>query len=744
MKKPRKFPEKSSLKKPSNKNLMRILLHTKKFLQNNNNFAKKTIETEESEMNLVKKNSNNELPFVPTSKVKTPLDNYGSIDFVNPNRLSKKCLNSLLFNSMSFDNYLKEVVDSRVFGNSKDILPPILLEEKKDFIGGNDSMSNQNNNSEIPAKNVSINKPQNFNNNKKYLFCLETLEDLKLNHRHNLFNQINLYNEINKEEKYKISRNVLFREIILNEFSYHDLYYDNNVYLMDIKYYNDFIKSQIKKLRKEIPPEEDFRRTLEKEYKYSEYNKPILTLNSLSVSFTCKGKYHLFHIPFELLPIFYYQNMTNLKYLLISIVRFNNDYEDISLDFEELTHVLSNSKQFEFEDNTDKNTRSNKKYLSRESLLKSTKLVVRKNMHNFTKNFEKTLSKELSIKKQTRLNQSIKRNKTIRILNGVKTTPHIVKNAKEEEEKIYKCPYNKFMFKWNTPKYEYDVEIKVPEAILQIGRISLRAYIDIEYIFNFVENDYENWDYYTSQIIFSYKECTHYLNEIISIKNTNRFTLKKSSSQPLFNNLNTREIKQGNNKANRNIFLNMEKIQKISEKSKIYEFFYTDKNNSNYIKIFHNFSVSARCKSFKTQNKFAFDFNFFQMKILNQILKIQGLNHFIKKLIYIDKFTSNLRFGYDELNTMATGDYKYLAKYNPNKDASQTCLRMKEIYMDIINITITFPFLETIRYDNQNYEDCFVSDYNNVIFSGIPLNVLDELCQKKFQEWSKILIDMKS
>ena len=58
MKKPRKFPEKSSLKKPSNKNLMRILLHTKKFLQNNNNFAKKTIETEESEMNLVKKNSN--------------------------------------------------------------------------------------------------------------------------------------------------------------------------------------------------------------------------------------------------------------------------------------------------------------------------------------------------------------------------------------------------------------------------------------------------------------------------------------------------------------------------------------------------------------------------------------------------------------------------------------------------------------------------------------------------------------
>ena len=187
----------------------------------------------------------------------------------------------------------------------------------------------------------------------------------------------------------------------------------------------------------------------------------------------------------------------------------------------------------------------------------------------------------------------------------------------------------------------------------------------------------------------------------------------------------------------------MEKVQKISEKSKLYEFFYTDKNCSNYIKIFHNFSVTARCKSFKINNKFVFDFNFFQMNILNQISKIQGLDHFIKKLIYIDKFTSFLKFGYEELNTMAYGAYKYLAKHDPNKNASQTCLRMKEIYKDIINITITFPFLETVRFDDQNYQNCFESDYNNVVVNGIPLNVLDELNQKDFKEWPNILINMK-
>ena len=112
----------------------------------------------------------------------------------------------------------------------------------------------------------------------------------------------------------------------------------------------------------------------------------------------------------------------------------------------------------------------------------------------------------------------------------------------------------------------------------------------------------------------------------------------------------------------------MEKSHKVSDKSKIYVFFYTDANNSNYIKILHNFSVSSRYKLLKAKNKFIFDFNFFQMKILNNILKIQGLNYFIQKLIYLDKLSANLRFGYEELNSMANGDYKLLENQNPNKD----------------------------------------------------------------------------
>ena len=68
---------------------------------------------------------------------------------------------------------------------------------------------------------------------------------------------------------------------------------------------------------------------------------------------------------------------------------------------------------------------------------------------------------------------------------------------------------------------------------------------------------------------------------------------------------------------------------------------------------------------------------------------------------------------------------------------------MKEKCKDIINITVTFPFVETIRFNNQNYQNCFESDYNNVVFNGLPLDVLDELCHKHYNEWAKILINKK-
>jgi hypothetical protein len=432
-------------------------------------------------------------------------------------------LNKLLFRSISFDNFLKEVSDSKVYGKSQDVLPPIYQDKNKNFTELNNvsPFRHEINSYEIYSKKPALTKrktPNNTNNNKKLLFCLESLDDIKINQKLNQINKNKIINEFNREVKYNISRDVVFRDMILNENSYKELYFQKNKYIMAPKYYNKFIISQIKQFKKAIPTEDKFHLNLEKEYLESVYNKPKLILNSLSISFKCKGKYFLFHIPFELLPIFYYQNMENLKFILINIIRFDNDYEDIYIDLEELTYILTMSKQFELEDEKSRNNnddnRAKNKFLEKKKLLKSTKNVIRKNITNLTNNFRESLSKDIHFEKSSKLKQSIKRNKTIRVFDGLKVSPH--KKNDLNEDKIYKSSFNKYLFKWITPKYEYDVEIKVPEAIFQIGKTSLRAYIDIEYIFYFIENGFENWDFHIFRIIFSYKECLHYLNEFLS------------------------------------------------------------------------------------------------------------------------------------------------------------------------------------------------------------------------------------
>ena len=249
----------------------------------------------------------------------------------------------------------------------------------------------------------------------------------------------------------------------------------------------------------------------------------------------------------------------------------------------------------------------------------------------------------------------------------------------------------------------------MPEAIFQVGEIVVKVYIDIELIFYLLENNFENWDFYISKYIFSYKECHKKIGKLISVKNIQAYlAIKNNSLGKLKRSLSSDIIKEKN--------LNMEKIYKISEKSKKYEFIFTDENNINYIKIFHSFFISARCKTF-SKNKFIFDFNFYQMRILNKILRIQGLTFFLKKLIWVDRHSLRLKFKYDELLTLANGQYKLLEKHDPNLTPAQECIRMKERDKDIINICISFPSLETIKYNNQNFENCFETDNDDIILA---------------------------
>jgi hypothetical protein len=282
-----------------------------------------------------------------------------------------------LFNSSSFSNYQKIVIGSKILNSSEDILPPpLFIEEKK----------NNDKNAELilskliakkPEVSMGFHKPKFFN--EKLSLCLNNLNSLcEVNTTKKYFFSKTKKNTKNNKKLYNLSKNNLLREIILNEYNEKDLVNDEFKKLGDFKFYNKWIKTKLTELKNEIPAEENLHKTFEKEYINSKYYKPLLNLYSLSVSFMCKGKYHLFLIPFEFLPLFYYQNMSYLKYILISIFKFDNNFEDIIIDYDEISNLLFCCKQFDFKnDNNEIKLNKNNEKVNK-NLLKNAGLLFRR------------------------------------------------------------------------------------------------------------------------------------------------------------------------------------------------------------------------------------------------------------------------------------------------------------------------------------------------------------------------------
>ena len=81
------------------------------------------------------------------------------------------------------------------------------------------------------------------------------------------------------------------------------------------------------------------------------------------------------------MPLFYYKNMSYLKLILSSIIKFDNDFEDIIIDYDEVIYILSCSKHFEIKEdqkieNADKRAHEIRKdQISFTSFIKTQKLV---------------------------------------------------------------------------------------------------------------------------------------------------------------------------------------------------------------------------------------------------------------------------------------------------------------------------------------------------------------------------------
>ena len=782
----------SPIKKSKNsKYLSQILLKMKNFVINNNklNISKDNKEIIQSLLYKSRKNffspSNDIQTFSPNLKKNNIFQLYNVANNLR-NKLNNKKTEIELLKSLSLKQKSRKHFNSKILNNSKELILSLINEEKKDT----------NKKIQINLHELSNNSLTRNMNYKSLFFTIQNSPKLRSLSEES--NNSKLTKSRGKHKNYAIHRNSIIQEIILNEKSYENLEYDGKSIFKDFKYYNKFIKKRIAKIKQEIPSEEKVHRVFEKIFENSRYNKPLLTLNSLSVSFESKGNNHIFYIPFEFLPLFYYKNMTYLKILLMSIFKIDINYDNILVDYSELSNVLENSKIFPFDieeiNKTEKkeniiksNNSIELRFLRRKEQKNLTNIKINAfNFTSFLKNKNNNFVSNNSLNENNITNRivRIKRRNSLYHLKEKYFTPKhsdtrqllfnslqndlgemsnnlissnnikenednfIIKEEekeKEEEEEedknLYKCSFSKFLFEWKTPRYNYNIIVKTPEAVFQINKKIIRTKIDIELIFYLLENSFKNWDFYISKFIFAYKKSIKNVESLISIKSTSNLLSKEIKLLPEIN-------------SNRKNFLLKEEINinkfksgntyKLSDKSKKYEFIYTDKDNRNYLKILHNFNMITCCKSINPNKKFIFDFNFLQMRILNKILRIQGLNYFLSKLIYIDREDLSIKFKYDELSSFTKEKYSILEKQNPNLNSNQISLKINERNKDIINIIINFPIIETIKYQNLNdnlYSDnCFESNYDDSSNKGIPLKLLNELCYKNIKEWPDLLL----
>ena len=591
----------------------------------------------------------------------------------------------------------------------KKIIPKLLLK------GSNKKKDSKNNfytirKKTISSRNVFSNKTiRNFSNNK-----LD--EDKIFLLRNNIF-----YDETYNDNKYDESE-IFHRQIFYN------------------KYIINYIE-QLKTIKTENLTtfvERDFyKENLNKTFFQSSENDEIISsilFKSMKISFinqTDKNKKPIsFDIPFTYLPLFYFNNMRNIKYILLSCFKFSKNFENIFFNEDDLYNLIKNSEQFE--------CFHKKKTIK----IEETKINDEKYAKiNDMKNLKKLIFSNKKIKVKITDNNVHKINKKI--------NPYIAK---------YENQYNVYYYIWVTPKYNFKVELKTPKLEIKIyNKYFISKYVDFELILFLLKRNFLIWDFYIVHYLFSFKSFRWIIKNILSKnpKNVNLFSQYKEE--------NCGYIKINKVGEKLNINLSKDKFWNMNYNNHHFMFIYTNAISINYLKILHSYSVNISNEMINEKKDFFFIFNFSQMKILNKISKRQKLTDFINKLVYAENSNILLHFDFFEnFNKMCYIDKNINLNENKQiieqrKNSIRYSLSPDQVYKkgnlfelkNQFSIELNSPYIETVEYINNinnnnksNSEDIYCIVSNDIPSKKKELNIesIDELCNENMENWPKLII----
>ena len=606
------------------------------------------------------------------------------------------------------------------------------------------------------------NKNKIFNQNNKDLRTLLLTENSSRNECNKTFRPKSALNLANNNKTFSkkptlkgLEKIKILRDILFFDESYLDLNYDESEIFYKVNNYNEYVHSRISYFQKE--KNKNFTNILKKDYFNYEgignYNsgfyvtkenemKINITLKSMKIEFvnlTNKNKKNtIFNIPFSILPIFYYKNLENLKYLLIACFNFNENFDKIQFDDEGIYHLLEVCPDF------------------------SIKITHNNNNNDINRVNSKKEAKISKVKTQKQ----------------PKYQKYNIENIKEiKNVSNYLNKYDIYKFIWITPKYNYKVIIRLPEVVVNINKIFITKFVHIELLLYLIKKNFLSWDFYLIHYLFSFKAFRWIIEKTFSNNFKTSNNLDKIYDEKNCGFINFKRVK--NNDNNDILYMNLsnERIMKITKTYYTYTFFYTSENNKNGFKILHSFDMEASNPNI-SEKKFYFKFNFNQMLQLNDISKMQNIYFFFNKLLINDKQNLQIKFNYHFFDHYIPGE-TYLNTYKPqpiktNEESKEPLVftgninthnnknynnALDKAFFDLLEkegmfdvekhyfTKVTFPFLEKLEYErNVHYLGDTIIIGNVTInnngknVSTISIDVLDKLNKLPIEEWPEILI----
>ena len=551
------------------------------------------------------------------------------------------------------------------------------------------------------------------------------------------------------------------KSIINNKYS-NLIYNENEIFYYDLSYYihnkiNEYKLNNIQNLQDRL--QSNF---------YDINNKEIkLALLGMKLTFIPQNKKNKninLYLPFTYSILFYYKGINFFREILLAMIHFNNhDYDDISIDYDEINCFI---KRKIILDNIYKENINNNNAYTPSDFIKRTRrkkrsnsLVKRKSNEFFfiKQNYRKMRVEKEYIPifsrenkhKQTnvKFNQGLKDYK----LNNKKNVS--IHSSSDKNDNTF---YNSYCFIWETPKISYKLVLEMPKLIFKYQDISktISIFCNKNIMLFLLKKNFINWDFYLMNYLFSIKSFRKIIINNYACKSyKSSLDINKNSTQKENDSLNKKE-KQKNKSIEIKIRKNSEflednlinnSFQQFNEKNEIYYFFYTNITNINSLILFHSYKILINYDKLNPNFSWEYFLNFKQMKFLNEIKKYEILENFLKKAIKTNfekgsLFLDLTVFADFNPNIMNYEKKDVIMPYNIENKKINVWKSFRKPKKDMI-LKIQNPSIKIEKYIHTNKSNNDKNNNNDNLIKELNDDFLKKIDKQKMKFWPHNFIE---